>query len=100
MGHGVEYLPNPRILLLDRIERDANRFRLTVHVEQEPTCPRCGAVSRSEHSLCRVNYFCRRLASLETVTEFLALNVRRCLSILARGSAFGARQRSVAGLED
>jgi hypothetical protein len=41
-----------------------------------------------------------RLASPETVTEFLVFDVRRCLSILARGSAFGARQSSVAGLED
>jgi hypothetical protein len=32
-------LPNPDILILERIEREANRFRLTVRVEQEPTCP-------------------------------------------------------------
>jgi transposase len=49
-SHSQSLLPNPRILLLDRIERDAHRFRLTVHVEQEPSCPRCGEVSRSRHS--------------------------------------------------
>jgi transposase len=50
LSHSQSLLPNPRILLIDRIERDANRFRLTVHVEQEPSCPRCGEVSRSRHS--------------------------------------------------
>lgn len=49
-SHSQALLPNPRILLLDRIERDANRFRLIVHVEQEPSCPHCGEVSRSRHS--------------------------------------------------
>src|SRR5215470_3582562 len=49
-SHSQSLLPNPGILLLDRIERDANRFRLTVHVEQEPACPLCGEVSRSRHS--------------------------------------------------
>jgi transposase len=49
-SHSQSLLPNPGILLLDRIERDANRFRLTVHVEQEPACPLCGKVSRSRHS--------------------------------------------------
>ena len=52
-------LPNPGILLLDRIERDANRFRLTVHVEQEPACPLCGEVSHSRHSC-----YSRRLQDL------------------------------------
>jgi transposase len=49
-SHSQALLPNPRILLLDRIERDANRFRLIIHVEQESSCPRCGEVSRSRHS--------------------------------------------------
>lgn len=52
-------LPNPDILILERIERDSNRFRLSVRVEQEPTCPRCGTVSRSRHSR-----YCRRLRDL------------------------------------
>jgi len=45
--------------MLDRVERDADRFRLTVHVEQEPVCPLCGEVSRSRHSC-----YCRRLQDL------------------------------------
>jgi transposase len=43
-------LPNPHLLILDRIERDPDGFRLIVHVEQEPVCPLCGEVSRSKHS--------------------------------------------------
>ncbi len=58
-SHSQSLLPNPRILLLDRIERDANRFRLTVHLEQEPACPLCGEVSRSRHS-----FYSRRLQDL------------------------------------
>jgi transposase len=58
-SHSQSLLPNPPILILDRIERDANRFRLSVHVEQEPTCPRCGEVSHSKHSC-----YCRRLQDL------------------------------------
>jgi transposase len=59
LSHSQALLPNPGILLLDRIERDVNRFRLTVHVEQEPSCPLCGAVSRSRHS-----FYSRRLQDL------------------------------------
>src|SRR6185295_15526327 len=55
-SHSQSLLPNPRILILDRVERDSDRFRLRVHVEQEPSCPVCGEVSRSRHSL-----YCRRL---------------------------------------
>ncbi len=50
-SHSQSLLPNPRILILDRIERDSDRFRLRVHVEQEPSCPVCGEVSRSRHSV-------------------------------------------------
>ena len=32
-SHSQALLPNPDILIPERIERDANRFRLTVHVE-------------------------------------------------------------------
>jgi transposase len=40
----------PRYPTLDGIERDADRFRLMVHVEQTPTCPLCGEASQSRHS--------------------------------------------------
>jgi transposase len=49
-SHSQSLLPNPGILFLDRIEREADRFRFMVHVEQEPVCPLCGQVSRSGHS--------------------------------------------------
>jgi transposase len=49
-SHSQSLLPNPDILILDNIEREADRFRLRVHVEQEPACPVCGDVSTSRHS--------------------------------------------------
>lgn len=49
-SHSQSLLPNPGILILDRIEREADLFRLVVHVEQEPVCPLCGMASRSGHS--------------------------------------------------
>src|ERR1700688_257122 len=58
-GHSQSLLPNPGILILDRIERDGVRFRFMLHVEQEPLCPLCGEPSRSGHST-----YCRRLQDL------------------------------------
>lgn len=49
-SHSQTLLPNPDILILDRIERDTERFRLIVHVQQTPACPLCGQVSQSRHS--------------------------------------------------
>ena len=49
-SHSQSLLPNPGILILDRIERDADRFRLMVHAAQTPACPRCGTGSQSRHS--------------------------------------------------
>jgi transposase len=49
-SHSLSLLPRSDILILDRIERDADRFRLIVHVEQEPACPVCGECSYSRHS--------------------------------------------------
>ena len=50
LSHSQSLLPNPDSLILDRIERDADRIRLMVHVEQKPRCPLCGEVSQSRHS--------------------------------------------------
>ena len=58
-SHAQALLPNPELPILERIERETNRFRLTVHLEQEPTCPQCGTVSRSRHSC-----YSRRLQDL------------------------------------
>ena len=49
-SHSQSLLPNPDILVLDRIEQEADRFRMVVHVEQKPACPLCGEASRSRHS--------------------------------------------------
>ena len=58
-SHSQSLLPGPGTLILDRVERDADRFRLVVHVEQEPVCPLCGEASRSRHSS-----YCRHLQDL------------------------------------
>lgn len=58
-SHSQSLLPNPGILILDRIERDVDRFRLMVRIAQEPKCPVCGVVSRSGHSR-----YCRYLQDL------------------------------------
>lgn len=50
LSHSQSLLPNPDSLILDGIERDVDRIRLMVHVEQKPACPVCGEVSRSRHS--------------------------------------------------
>ena len=58
-SHSQSLLPNSAILILDRIERDDDRFRLLAHVEQSPMCPLGSEVSRSFHSRYR-----RRLQDL------------------------------------
>src|SRR5262245_24382376 len=59
LSHSQSLLPNPDSLILDRIERDADRLRLMIHIEQKPACPLCGQVSRSRHSC-----YCRCLQDL------------------------------------
>ncbi|MEO5952531.1 MAG: ISL3 family transposase [Chloroflexia bacterium] len=52
-SHSQDLLPNPTVLVLDRIEHAPSRFRLLVHTDQEPACPVCGQESRSSHSTYR-----------------------------------------------
>ena len=59
LSHSQFLLPPSDILILHRIERDADRFRLVVQLEQEPVCPVCGERSRSRHSC-----YLRRLQDL------------------------------------
>ncbi len=49
-SHSQAVLPNPRILVLERIERDGEQFQLFVTVNQVPACPVCGHMSSSLHS--------------------------------------------------
>lgn len=49
-SHAQSVLPDPKTLVLDRIERVANRFILSIHGRQAPRCPRCNRVSSSRHS--------------------------------------------------
>lgn len=44
-SHSQSVLPNPRILILERIERVDEQFWLFVTVNQLPACPACGHTS-------------------------------------------------------
>ena len=59
LSHSQSLLPGSSILVLDRVEREADRIRLMVHVAQEPRCPICDSVSQSGHSS-----YCRCLQDL------------------------------------
>ena len=58
-AHSQEVLPNPDVLVLERVERVDQQFRLFVAVDQKPACPVCGRVSRARHSC-----YCRCLQDL------------------------------------
>lgn len=73
-GHSQSVLPNPRSLVLEKIEQSDDHFLLSVRVEQVPCCPECGRPSRSRHSSYR-----RRLQDLpwQGLTVQILLCVRR-----------------------
>ena len=85
--HSQSLLPNPDSLILDRIERDAERFRLMVHVEQKPNCPLCGEMSQSRHS-----YYCRYLQYLPwqgvSVQLWVTVGRFRCRNALCPRKVF------------
>lgn len=49
-SHSQAILPNPGLLILERIERAEQQFRLFVRMSQRPACPLCGRTSGSRHS--------------------------------------------------
>lgn len=73
-SHSQSLLPNPDIWVLDHIERDSDRFQMTVHVEQVPVCPACNQSSQSGHS-----HYRRFLQDLpwQGVSVILWVTVRR-----------------------
>jgi hypothetical protein len=62
-----------------------------------PKCPDMGDQRLHGGKSCSAS---TRLASSVTVTGLLPFDVRRCLSIVARGRAFGVHQMSTARFED
>ncbi len=94
-SHSQSLLPNPNILILDRIEQDVDRFRLRVHVEQQPTCPVCGDVSRSRHSC-----YCRCLQDFPwqgvSVQLWATVGRFRCQNASCRRKIFCERLPRVA----
>ena len=77
-SHSQAVLPNPHILLLERIEKHGSDFRLFLSAQQPAPCPRCGQISHSRHS-----GYCRRLSDLPwqgcSVQLWLNLHKYRCL---------------------
>lgn len=49
-SHSQTILPDPGLLILERVERREQQFRLYVRVSQRPACPLCGRTSDSRHS--------------------------------------------------
>lgn len=94
-SHSQSLLPNPDSLILDRIEREADRFRLMVHVEQKPVCPVCGELSRSRHSC-----YCRCLQDLPwqgvSVQLWATVGRFRCRNPACRRKIFCERLPRVA----
>lgn len=73
-AHSQSVLPNPHLLVLERIERVEQQFHLFLTTNQQPTCPLCGVASRSQHSS-----YCRCLQDLpwQGLSVQLHLTVRR-----------------------
>ena len=94
-SHSQSLLPNSDILILDNIEREADRFRLKVHVEQEPACPMCGDVSGSRHSS-----YCRCLQDFPwqglSVQLWVTVGRFRCRNSLCPRKVFCERLPRVA----
>jgi transposase len=49
-SHSQSVLPDPKMLVLDRIERIGNQFVLDVRTRQLPRCPQCSQPSSARHS--------------------------------------------------
>lgn len=49
-SHSQSVLPNPQVLVLDKVEQNEAGFVLEVSSSQPPRCPDCGKRSRSFHS--------------------------------------------------
>lgn len=76
-SHSQSVLPQPDILLLDRIEKQGADFRIFVTARQPAHCPVCGHVSDSPHS-----GYCRKLSDVPwqgcSVQLWLSLHKYRC----------------------
>jgi transposase len=70
-------LPNPRTLVLDRIERNEKTFRIFVYTRQAAVCPTCNQSSTSRHSR-----YSRRLSDVPwqglSVHIWLSVHRYRC----------------------
>ena len=77
-SHPQSVLPQPDILLLERIEKQGTEFRIFVSARQPAPCPVCGCISGSQHS-----GYCRKLSDVPwqgcSVQLWLNLHKYRCV---------------------
>lgn len=94
-SHSQAVLPSPATLILERIERDENDFRVFVWARQTAHCPVCNQVSVSRHS-----EYSRRLSDLPwqgfTVQLRLSVHRYRCRNPLCSRKIFCQRTPGVA----
>ncbi len=93
--HSQAVLPNPEVLLLERVERVDKQFRLFAVVDQKPACPVCRRVSQSRHSC-----YCRSLQDLPwqglSVQLYISAHRYRCRNAVCPRKVFCERLPGVA----
>ncbi|MCU1294499.1 MAG: transposase [Bryobacterales bacterium] len=96
-SHSQSVLPEPRKLVLRKIEGEADRFVLYVRVEQVARCPGCQTASRSVHSAYR-----RTLADLPWQGLRVEIRIQarkfRCRNASCRQKVFAERLDRVAAI--
>jgi transposase len=94
-SHSQAVLPNPKSLILDRVERDQNQFILTVRTRQPVACPRCGESCISRHS-----EYIRTIQDLpwQGLSVYIKVRVRRfrCRNPSCRQKVFAERLPGIA----
>ena len=95
-SHSHSVLPNPQMLVLERISREENRFVITVHAHHPPRCPTCGKVSKSRHS-----EYSRTIQDLpwQGMPVFIQARIRRfrCRGSACSRKVFAERLPGIAG---
>jgi len=94
-SHSQAVLPNPATLILEKIDREGNDFRLSVYSHQPALCPVCSVRSTSRHSV-----YSRRLSDLpwqgRSVQIWLRVHRYRCRNYQCARKVFCERMPGVA----
>jgi transposase len=95
-SHSQAVLPNPKILVLQSIDRQGERFVITVRANQVARCPGCDQPSRSRHS-----EYVRIIQDLPWQGDSVLIRARirrfRCRSPDCSRKVFAERMPGVAG---